>query len=139
MTLGGRTKMALKLLKDGKNMSDVIAACSHLQYTTSLSRECRQLLLHHKIVPILYATIRSCNRSEPHKELIKHAVLTLKYLAADRTTASHVMTERSGAETLLDVMQQFHANEVLIAAAIDILVLLSECKEHVMVCLGVCV
>jgi len=43
-------------------------------------------------VPVIYALVRSCNRSEPHRELLKHAVALLHELARHPDTAAALWT-----------------------------------------------
>ena len=79
MTLGQRTRNALQVLMCSKNLSDVFAAIKTLEVSTRLSSVCCTSFVGEadEAVPIIYGLMRSCNRSQPHRKLLLHALRVL--------------------------------------------------------------
>ena len=79
MTLGHRTKAALCVLLSSKNLSEVFSAIKTLEMSTRWSSTCCSCFVGEasEALPIMYGLIRSCNRSQPHRKLLVHALRVL--------------------------------------------------------------
>lgn len=51
--------------------------------------------------------IRSCNRSTPHQELLKHALVVLLNVGRHKALAPNVAEGDDSADILIDLMQMF--------------------------------
>ena len=51
-----------------------------VEAVTRLSKTCCERLVAHDALRIIYSLIRSCNRSKPHMEVLKHALEILNNL-----------------------------------------------------------
>jgi len=77
LRLGVKTSAALKTLKESTRLSTVLRACLSLELSTTYSKRCCEAFLNSDAPSVLFNFIRSCNRSAPHLELLKHALTTL--------------------------------------------------------------
>ena len=105
MTLGSRTLAALAVVLHSKNLTAVLHACEALEVTTRFSAVCCARFREEGAAPILFALIKSCNRSKPHQELLKVAMDVLEHVASAPAGAPAVTGAVEAVEVLLDVMQ----------------------------------
>ncbi|KAJ8300168.1 hypothetical protein KUTeg_021687 [Tegillarca granosa] len=103
--LGNRTSSALDYLLKYKQLSHILEALIHLDVATRLSPACCERMVEVNAVSVIYRLIRSCNRSQPHMELIKYSVNILLNLAKYDKTASDVYNVEESIDTLIDLMQ----------------------------------
>ncbi|KAI0244357.1 hypothetical protein L0F63_004045 [Massospora cicadina] len=84
MLLSNRTTLALDILSRSNSLTRIIHACEHLVIVTQLSSLCRQRLVNqYHVIQIILELMRSCNRSQPHQEILRHAVLILENISRD--------------------------------------------------------
>jgi len=111
LRLGKQTQMALHTLQSssGKMISSLLKACQTLELSTQLSHRCSRAFAEAGASKVLFTLIRSCNRSTPHQELLKHALVVLLHVARHHDLASSVATTAGAeaADTLIDLMQMF--------------------------------
>jgi hypothetical protein len=70
-TLGGRTAAALEMIAKSKKVSVAMEACHTLETCTRISPVCCAMFAEKGIVSTVLALIRSCNRSQPHQEMVR--------------------------------------------------------------------
>ncbi|KAJ9086814.1 hypothetical protein DSO57_1000436 [Entomophthora muscae] len=84
MILSYRTTEALEILNHSSSLTRIIHACEHLVVVTQLSSSCRQRLVNqYHVIQIILELMRSCNRSQPHQEILRHAVVILENISRD--------------------------------------------------------
>ncbi|KAI1316955.1 hypothetical protein EDD11_009199 [Mortierella claussenii] len=123
MKLGNRTTMALDILLSSGQLSAVLKACYHLDVVTRLSRNSCLRLVEHNVVNIIFQLIRSCNRSQPHMEVLKHGLNIIENLSRDRETIKSVFWAPEGMEILVDCAQAYRENEMVFESVVTILLL----------------
>lgn len=78
MKLGNRTSVALRVLLESKALSEVFEAIKTLEVSTRLSSVCCSCFAQETgAIQTIYGLIRSCNRSQPHRKLLLHALRVL--------------------------------------------------------------
>ena len=78
MKLGNRTSAALRVLLESKALSEVFEAIKTLEVSTRLSSVCCSCFAQETdAIQTIYGLIRSCNRSQPHRKLLLHALRVL--------------------------------------------------------------
>ena len=76
-TLGRRTRAALPVLLRGASgagegrVGELLEACEALEVATRQSAVCCAMVADRAALPILVTFIRSCNRSQPHMQLVR--------------------------------------------------------------------
>lgn len=110
--LGNRTESALDYLLKYKQLSQILEALVHLDVATRLSPACCERMVEVNAVGVIYTLISSCNRSQPHMEIIKLAVSILLNLAKYDKTLPYVFVEGS-LDILLDLMQIYREKGVI--------------------------
>eukprot|EP00003_Mantamonas_plastica_P022431 TRINITY_DN380_c0_g1_i4.p1 TRINITY_DN380_c0_g1~~TRINITY_DN380_c0_g1_i4.p1 ORF type:complete len:1807 (+),score=729.88 TRINITY_DN380_c0_g1_i4:704-6124(+) len=120
MKLGNRTHFALDILHNSKQLTQVMDACESLDVSTRLSRVCCVRMVENHAVPIVYGLIRSCNRSQPHMELLKSALSILRNLVEYDSTVDAVITQEGWLETIVDQMQNFREKDDLFSIALRV-------------------
>lgn len=76
-TLGRRTRAALPVLLRGAGgagqgrVGELLEACEALEVATRQSAVCCAMVADRAALPILVTFIRSCNRSQPHMQLVR--------------------------------------------------------------------
>ncbi|KAG0249919.1 hypothetical protein DFQ27_009719 [Actinomortierella ambigua] len=129
MKLGNRTTMALDILLSSGQLSSVLKACYHLDVVTRLSKNSCLRLVEHNVVNIIFRLIRSCNRSQPHMEVLKHALNIVENLSRDPDTIAPVFWAPEGMEILVDTVQAYRENEMVLGSAMTILLIHIEANE----------
>ncbi|RUP51136.1 LOW QUALITY PROTEIN: hypothetical protein BC936DRAFT_149745 [Jimgerdemannia flammicorona] len=120
MKLSNRTTMALDILLTSKQLSAVLKACYHL--VTDLSKICCLRLIEHNVIRIIFTLIKQSNRSQPHMEVLKHAMYILRNLSRTPETSPHVFADPEGVDILVESLQSYRENERIFACAASILV-----------------
>ena len=108
MKLGNRTSKALSVLLNSSNLSEVFIAIKTLEVSTRLSSVCCICFVENNAVPIIYGLMRSCNRSQPHRKLLKHALhvlISVWPFEIRRKELSPAFFDRF--EVLVDLIQMF--------------------------------
>ncbi|KAF9417203.1 hypothetical protein BGZ94_010017 [Podila epigama] len=133
MKLGNRTTMALDILLSSGQLSAVLKACYHLDVVTRLSKNSCLRLVEHNVVSIIFQLIKSCNRSQPHMEVMKHSLNIIENLSRDGDTSSPVFWAKGGIEILVDTAQAYRENDMVFDSVMTILLLHLEGShgEHV--------
>lgn len=72
LRLGRRTLDALATLQHAKMISQQLGACKTLDCSTRYSAHCCEAFAEFGAARILFALLRSCNRSTPHQELLRY-------------------------------------------------------------------
>lgn len=78
--LGNRTRTALDVVMNSKSIASCLAAVKSLCVATANSIVCSDLVVGCGAIPILYHLMDSCNRSEPHKQLVRLSIQCLANL-----------------------------------------------------------
>lgn len=105
--LGNRTESALDYLLKYKQLSHILEALIHLETSTRLSPACCQRMVNVNAVGVIYRLIQSCNRSQPHMEIIRYSINILLNLAKYEKTRSAVYEVEGAIECLLELMQVY--------------------------------
>ncbi|XP_060083344.1 abnormal spindle-like microcephaly-associated protein homolog [Ylistrum balloti] len=105
--LGNRTESALDYLLKYKQLSQILEALIHLETSTRLSPACCQRMVNVNAVGVIYRLIQSCNRSQPHMEIIRYSINILLNLAKYEKTRSAVYEVEGATECLLELMQVY--------------------------------
>ncbi|KAF9941966.1 hypothetical protein BGZ67_003537 [Mortierella alpina] len=121
MKLGNRTTMALDILLSSGQLSAVLKACYHLDVVTRLSKNSCLRLVEHNVINIIFQLIKSCNRSQPHMEVLKHALNIIENLSRDADTSGSVFWAPEGVEILVDSAQAYRENEMVFESVVRIL------------------
>ncbi|KAG9070338.1 hypothetical protein KI688_009675 [Linnemannia hyalina] len=123
MKLGNRTTMALDILLSSGQLSAVLKACYHLDVVTRLSKNSCLRLVEHNVVNIIFQLIKSCNRSQPHMEVLKHSLNILENLSWDRDTTGSVFWAPDGLEILVDTAQSYRENDMVFDSTLTIMLI----------------
>eukprot|EP01034_Spumella_vulgaris_P023201 gene23201-29397_t len=121
LKLGKQTSAALKVLQSGKMISQLLKACQTLELSTSLSKYCCEAFAQAGAPDILFSLLRSCNRSTPHQELLRVALVVLLHVARHDHLAAIVATSVDSAESLVDLIQMFRDKKSLFILATELL------------------
>ncbi|KAG0002513.1 hypothetical protein BGZ80_010660 [Entomortierella chlamydospora] len=130
MKLGNRTTMALDILLSSGQLSAVLKACYHLDVVTRLSKNSCLRLVEHNVVNIIFQLIKSCNRSQPHMEVLKHGLNIIENLSRDPDTIGSVFWAPEGMEILVDSAQAYRENEMVFESVVTILLIHVEHDEN---------
>jgi abnormal spindle-like microcephaly-associated protein len=125
MRLGNRTASALSSLLATKQLTTVMQAVASLAVTANLSRSCCDRMVEQDIVPIMLRLVQTCNRSQPHIELLKHVLQILISLAQHDSCAGRVLEAQDAVDIIAELMQTFRDKEDVFYRAALVLVMLS--------------
>jgi abnormal spindle-like microcephaly-associated protein len=95
LKLGKRTVAALATLQNGKTVSQILKALQFLQFSTEVSQRCCASFASGGASGVLFGLLRSCNRSQPHQELLRWVMWVMyRCLHSDLVlvTALHLST-----------------------------------------------
>uniref|UniRef100_A0A7S4IHQ8 Calponin-homology (CH) domain-containing protein n=1 Tax=Odontella aurita TaxID=265563 RepID=A0A7S4IHQ8_9STRA len=135
MRLGVRTSVALHILQTSKRLAEVMKAVLTLETATRLSDQCCVAFAGAGAPSILYALVRTCNRSLPHMELLHHVLLTLKNVAEYSELIDSVATANS-VDILMDLLQMFRDKDDIFSTALVLMDLIVFSKEEFLVLCG---
>ncbi|XP_062607577.1 abnormal spindle-like microcephaly-associated protein homolog [Saccostrea cucullata] len=130
--LGNRTESALDYLLQYKQLSHLLEALVHLDVATRLSPACCERLVEVNAVSVIYTLISSCNRSQPHMEVIKMAVSILLNLAKYDRTLPYVFMDEA-LNILLDLMQIYREKGLIFNRTCTLVGILGrdECRRKI--------
>jgi abnormal spindle-like microcephaly-associated protein len=131
LQMGKRTQDALVVLQTGKMISKVLKSCQILELSTQLSIRCCETFARANASSILFGLIRSCNRSTPHQELLKHALVVLLNVGRRDHLASIVAEAPEATEVLVDLMQMFRDKSSIFCLACELLCRLVSASDNV--------
>jgi hypothetical protein len=95
------------------------------EVTTKLAASCCVRLAEHHAIPILLVLIRSCNRSQPHMEVLRLALLVLRNLAECPRTVGHVFAAEEVVEVLSELMQIYRDSTDIFVRSLQVLAILA--------------
>ncbi|XP_069330968.1 abnormal spindle-like microcephaly-associated protein homolog [Eulemur rufifrons] len=102
-----RTALALHYLLTYKHFPAILEALQHLDVVTRLSPLCCENMAQSAAISKIFVLMRSCNRSVPCMEVIRHAVQVLLNVAKYEKTTSAVYDEEHCVDTLLELLQMY--------------------------------
>ena len=127
--LGKRTLAALQVLQNGKMISHLLKACQTLELSTQLSRPCCESFAHAGAASILFTLLRSCNRSTPHQELLRIALIVLLNVGRHEHLAPILAASPDSTDALIDLMQMFRDKKSIFILASELLARLISASE----------
>eukprot|EP01033_Poteriospumella_lacustris_P001657 gene1657-1209_t len=135
MTLGQKTAAALHTLQTAKMISALIKACQALQTSTLYSRDSCEKFVMTDSARILFALIQSCNRSQPHQELLRLCLLVLLNVTRYPHLSEHIGDDcdesgANAADVLIDLMQMFRDKQSVFKLSTHLLGTIVECSAH---------
>ena len=80
-------------------------------------------LVEHNVINIIFQLIKSCNRSQPHMEVMKHSLNIIENLSRDRDTTGSVFWAPEGLEILVDSAQSYRENDMVLNSVLTILLI----------------
>ena len=127
--LGNRTDVALNILLTSNNLSGVKRAAVTLEVSTKMSHVCAKRFVEKGAVAIIYRLIRSCNRSEPHRAVLSHALNVLRQVSSYEILLNIFSPSREyRIETLVELLQTFRDQPIRLR---QILFLIADvCKDE---------
>merc|ERR1711916_123929 len=72
-------------------------------------------------VPIIYSLIRSCNRSKPHMEVLRHAIRILHNLSVCKETTEAAYAEDGAVNLIAEQMQMYRDKEEIFVPACELI------------------
>lgn len=97
---------------------------------TRLSKNSCLRLVEHNVINIIFQLIKSCNRSQPHMEVLKHGLNIIENLSRDPDTTVSVFWAPDGMEILVDCAQAYRENEMVFESVVTVLLLHLEDDEN---------
>lgn len=126
-TLRARSQAALRVLLHSQEFARLQEAAIDLETVVALSPACAHAMVAGGAVPMLFAVIRSCNRSLQHAVVVCAAMATLRHLVArGGALAAAVATAAEAVDTLLDVAQMFRDKLAIARPAVLMLRVLAQ-------------
>jgi len=129
LCLGKQTNAALHVLQTGKMISQQLKACQTLELSTQVSRRCCEAFATTNASSILFGLIRSCNRSTPHQELLRNALVVLLNVGRHEQLAIAVAQAVDSNDVLIDLMQMFRDKRSIFTLACEMLCRLARASE----------
>lgn len=120
-SIGEKTTQALSVLSKGTKLTAVMKACCTLEMSTRLSENCCVTFADHGATAMIYGLIRSCNRSQPHVELVVTALSILKNLSSHESTIYALIEPKEAIEVLLETCQNFRDKQRIFALGVVLL------------------
>ncbi|NXC42501.1 ASPM protein, partial [Penelope pileata] len=105
--LCNRTSIAIDYLLKYKHLSYILAALKHLEVVTRLSPLCCENMAQSRAIFTIFVLIRSCNRSVPCMDVIRHSVQVLLNVSKYERTTQAVYEVDNSIDTLLDLLQMY--------------------------------
>eukprot|EP01031_Cornospumella_fuschlensis_P027677 gene27677-33426_t len=135
--LGKQTLHALEMLQRGRMISELKRACQMLFVSTNHSTKCCEAFTYAGAFKILFDLMKSCNRSTPHQELLRLALIVLQnasrheHLAREMGKAPYVL------DILLDLLQTYRDKHTLFLLGGGLLLRLCVCSDELrQACMG---
>ena len=100
-----------------------------LEVSTKISHVCAKRFVEKGAVAIIYRLIRSCNRSEPHRAVLSHALNVLRQVSSFEIILNNFSPSREyRIETLVELLQTFRDQPIRLR---QILYLIADvCKDE---------
>jgi abnormal spindle-like microcephaly-associated protein len=128
--LGNRTDVALNILLTSNNLSGVKRAAVTLEISTKISHVCAKRFVQKGAVAIIYRLIRSCNRSQPHRAVLSHALNVLRQVSPFETVLNNFSpSKKYRMETLVELLQTFRTEHIRIRQILHLIA--DVCKDKV--------
>jgi len=124
-----RHSTALEVLLVGRSCAQILRSCMTLVVSTSLARECCEALVKVEGLPKLLAVIRSCNRSKPHMELLRHVLRILENVALHPPFLNELAEAPSAVETLVELLQTYRPDDHVFVPAGRLLLRACDCES----------
>ncbi|KAA6419435.1 MAG: abnormal spindle-like microcephaly-associated protein [Trebouxia sp. A1-2] len=118
--LGHLTRGALQQLLAAKHLPQASAAMATLSMCSSYSKGCCSMIAEGGGVTSLLQFIRGCNRSQPHVDLLKHAVAILAHLSRYQQLHSSLLASSDCVQVLAEQLQMFRDKEDMFLAVITV-------------------
>ena len=155
LQIGALTTSALTTIQNGKMISSLIEACKTLELSTSVSYRCASAFASTSTTTsstisstgndddndndgpstnaseILINMIKSCNRSKPHQELLKHALVILLHVARHDDLAPKVAETSTCVNVMVDLMQMFRDKSSIFGLSCELLCRLIKASNNV--------
>jgi len=129
LRLGNLTREALQVLLHSKRLTEIMIAVRQLETATALSEACCITLVNAGAPSILFSLVHTCNRSEPHKELVYHILLIMSNVARNENLLPSVATH-DWLEVFLDKVQIFRDKEGIFCVAVSLIArVVQSCQE----------
>ena len=129
LCLAKQTKTSLEVLQSGKMISHLLKACQTLELSTQVSVKCCQAFTEAQASSVLFGLIRSCNRSTPHQEVLRHALVVLLNVARHTQLAAFVAQSSDSTDVLVDLMQMFRDKQPIFSLSCELLGRLAAASE----------
>ncbi|TFJ87164.1 hypothetical protein NSK_001496 [Nannochloropsis salina CCMP1776] len=124
-----RHSTALEVLLMGRSCAQILRSCMTLVVSTSLARECCEALVKVEGLPKLLAVIRSCNRSKPHMEVLRHVLRILENVALHPPFLNALAEAPSAVETLVELLQTYRPDDHVFVPAGRLLLRACDCES----------
>lgn len=131
-TVGYLTRTALEILLQSKQLAVVTQACKTLDLVTRLLVSCCVDAVEHEAVPVIFALMQSCNRSEPHLELVNSGLNVLLNIAKCRLTTRAVFESDDCPNLLVEQMQIYRDKQEIFMKSCTLLRIGSKLDDLVM-------
>jgi hypothetical protein len=131
-SIGSRTDAAIYVLTSTKNVTELLEACQVLLSTTAVSVECCVKFVQTSATQLLLNTIRSCNRSTTHQEMLVCALNSLLNVCRRTELASKVASTVESTDILMDIMQMFRDKKQIFCLSCKLLCRLTACNIQTM-------
>lgn len=102
---------ALQILQSSKNLSDVMKAARILEASTHETYSCCNEFVKADAHHILLSLALTCNRSEPHLELVRLILVILTNVAQHRAIV-HLLATAFATDALIDLVQRYRDKSV---------------------------
>lgn len=129
--LGRQTESALTILQTGKMISQLKKACQMLFVSTQISKTCCEAFTQAGAFNILFDLLKSCNRSTPHQELLRLALIVLLNAGRHMHLAPVMSTAPEATEILLDLLQTFRDKKPIFVLSTELLCRLVHCSPAI--------
>merc|ERR1711871_806508 len=129
LRLGKRTLDALETLQNGRVISQLFKACHLLELSTRVSEKCASAFADAKAPKILFSLIQSCNRSAPHQEILRYALVILLHVARYEQFAPVVAAADNSTEVVIHLMQMFRDKGQIFCLSCELLCRLVEAND----------
>jgi len=129
MKLGNRTSVALDILLNQKQITNILQALQQLNITTKFSAKCCARLVAMNGANIIVELMGKCNRSKPHQELLLLGLQIVGNIANLPYTLPALYRGSETAKVLLDLMQNFRDTPRIFLKGVEIFVKLCNTKD----------
>ena len=111
-------------------ISQLFKACQLLELSTRISKKCSQSFSAAGAASILFSLIQSCNRSAPHQEILRYALVILLHVARHEELAPVVASAEHSTEVVIHLMQMFRDKGQIFCLSCELLCRLVVASEN---------